>query len=213
MAGLPTAEDVVEALASAGITLTLQGAAAPLATALDLWESATGWEPFVSSGTPAESTLYVPASGLHSVLGLGGGVLPGEDVTVTLAGTELVAATDYQLCPTSSARTGKPYTYLKLLKRVVDINSGALVVEGVWGYCADDAVPPLVIAAILAGACLEAAQPILQAETLAGRAPQKIEQGDVTIQYGSTSERTQAIESWKRTWSSAVGLYARNGVT
>lgn len=214
MAALPTASDVVAALASAGITLSEAGAEAPLATALELWESATGYTPFVASDTASASPLYVPSSGLHRVIGLGGGVLTVGTHTLTLDESELEAGVDYQLCPVAAPRSGKPYTYLQLLKRPLSIASGVLSLTARWGFCADDNVPPLASGALIARAALEAAAPILQATALEGGAVQKLDQGTVQIQYGTTmTERTQALAVWEKTWADGVKAYARNRVT
>ncbi len=214
MAALPTFSDVALALASAGISLEPSDAVVHLATALEMWESATGYVPFVASDTASASPLYVPSSGIHRVIGLGGGVLTAGDHTLTLANVELVEGTDYQLCPVSASRSGKPYTYLKLLTSPVSQASGALELTARWGYCADDAVPPLASAAIIARAALEAASPAMQASALSGGSVQRVDQGSVKIEYGSTmTERTQAMTGWTQTWEAGVKAYSRNRVT
>lgn len=214
MAGLPTSADVVAALASAGVTATEGDCDLALAAAIEQWEAESGYSPFVASDTATEGRLYVPSSGTHTVISLGGGILPTGTITLSLAG-EALDSTAYILKPESASRTGKPYTYLKLLTRAVEADSGALTLSGRWGYCADDAVPSLVISALVGKAALEVAEPLQSASARGGDGAvyTKVGQGTVDLDLAtSAAERMAALEGWKAQWEKTARIYRRNEV-
>jgi hypothetical protein len=214
MSEWPTNTELSDALEAAGIPVPASGVlASSLALAVSAFEDATGWYPFAAAedATAQESTLSLPSRSLVSVVGFGGGLLTGTAPTISLNDTDLVAGTDYTLCPPEAPRKGTPYTYLKLrYKKVSSLDT--LSASGIWGYCAHDAVPELARAAVLAYAAMEIAAPSIQSGT-ATTGKQRIDQGTVTIQYGSTiEERQAAVRSWQASWDMAVGHYRKQKV-
>lgn len=222
MAAWPTSDDLEDALTEAGIPVPGAGRlSSALALAIEAFEAATGYTPFAaaSEAEPATDTLYWPEDGSASVISLGGAVLSGESVTVTLDTTELTAGTDYELRPTNATRTGRPYTYLVLTNRRLSrrspeggIQAGKLTLTGIWGWCASDAVPELARQAVLAYALLDIAAPQIQSGD-ATQGKRKIDQGTVTIEYGtSTEERLAAVRAWEGDWERAVAHFRRKSV-
>jgi hypothetical protein len=211
----PTTSELRESLAGAGVpvppvTSTLTSA---LSTAIAAWEDASGWYPFAAAqnAIAAASPLSWPADGSVSVIDFGGGVLTSTTPVVTLAGTALVAGTDYELRPVDAPRKARPYTYLKLLNRRL---SGyyPLTLTGIWGHCAYNAIPAGVVQAVLAHACLQIAAPSVQAGT-AARSLSMVEEGDVKLQWGTTAEeRLAAVRQWQSDWSDALKTYRRQRV-
>jgi hypothetical protein len=209
MSEWPTYTDLSEALEAAGIPVPAAGVlTSALALAVASFEGATGWYPFkaASGATAQESPISIPSRSLVSVVSLGGGLLTSTVPTISLNDTDLVAADDYTLCPPDAPRKGQPYTYLKLKYEKVS-SDDILTASGIWGYCAHNAVPELARAAVLAYAAMEIAAPSIQSGT-ATTGKQRIDQGTVTIQYGSTiEERQAAIRSWQASWDMAVKHY------
>jgi hypothetical protein len=138
---------------------------------------------------------------------------------VALDGVALEAGSDYEMRPVAAPRKGQPYTYLYLPNRRLSrhtpeggLAAHRLVVTGVWGYCAHDAVPELARQAVLAKAALNIANPATSAGD-ATEAVRRIEQGTVTIDYGtSAEERLSAVRAWESDWAAGLAKYRRQGV-
>lgn len=210
----PTTTQVSDALEEAGIpTPSGSRLSSALALAKEAFEDATGWYPFaaVEDAEPASLALSWPADAGVSIIDLGGGLLPGEDITLTLDDTTLTITDDYELRPTDAARKRLPYTYLKLVGRRIGWDS-ALSITGVWGYCAYDAVPELARQAVVAHCCMAIGAPSVQAGT-ADRTVTEEEQGQVDLKYGtSIEERQSAMRLWKADWETGVRKYRRQSV-
>jgi hypothetical protein len=222
MSEWPTSSDLSDALTEAGITPPASGRlASALTLAIEAWEEATGYFPFAAAEGAAASAapVYWPADASASVIDLGGAVLSSPAPSVALDGTALVAGSDYELRPVAAPRKGQPYTYLYLPSRRLSRHSPEgglaahrLVVTGVWGYCAHDAVPELARQAVLAKAALNIAAPATSAGEATG-AVKRVEQGTVTIDYGtSTEERLSAVRAWESDWAAGIAKYRRQGV-
>lgn len=214
MSEWPTTTEVSDALEEAGIPVPSTGRlTSALALAIESFEDATGWYPFaaVESAEPASQSLSWPADAAVSIIDFGGGLLTGEDITLTLDDATLAITDDYELRPTDAARKRLPYTYLRLVGRRIGGDS-ALSITGVWGYCAFDAVPELARQAVIAHCCRAIGAPAVQSGT-AGRAVTEEKQGQVDLKYGtSTEERQAAMRQWQDDWESAVKKFRRTVV-
>lgn len=222
MSEWPTNSDLSTALTEAGITPPGSSRlTSALTLAIAAWEDATGYYPFAAgqNATTTAAPVYWPADASASVIDLGGAVLSSTAPTVALDGTTLVAGSDYELRPVAAARTGQPYTYLYLPNRRLSrhtpeggLAAHRLVVTGIWGYCAYNAIPELARQAVLAKAALNIANPATSAGD-ATEAVRRIEQGTVTIDYGtSTEERLAAVRAWESDWAAGLAKYRRRGV-
>lgn len=212
MAGWPSSSDLSNALAGAGIAVPASASAltSALSDAIAAWEDASGWYPFAAAegATAVESALSWPSDSSASVIEFGGGVLTSTAPVIKLAGSTLVAGTDYELRPTDAPRKVRPYTYLKLLNRRVS-GYHPLTVTGIWGFCSYNAVPASVAQAVLAHACLAIAAPSVQAGT-ATRTLSMVEEGDAKQQWASsTEERLLAVRGWQSDWEMALRAYRR----
>lgn len=209
---LPVAADLEALLAQAGIA-PMEPAlyTAAIAEALERWEAATGYVPFVASETATASSYDITDRGRGTqMVNLGAGIPTGTTVSATLDGTAITAGyeEDYELWPLDSVRRKRPYNYIKLAYPSI----GRLVVTAKWGFCLEADLPETVTQALLAYAALSIAEPDLAKSSNGQGAGNiaSIDQGDVKIDWAtSAAERTRHLTSWQMQWDTAVRMYKR----
>lgn len=161
-AAYPTAGDLVNFLKAAGFQdaagdgFAALDPAGKVQAAIDAWEEAADWLPFLSPGVVQTRTFDPPGpparrGGFSSLRGggtrlfLGAGLLTPPVVTV--AGVQYEAGFQYLMRPDNAPLKGKPYTWIEFLVAVQG-RAGDIAVSGVWGYSLS--VPAQAWTAILA---------------------------------------------------------------
>ena len=210
---LPVASDLVKLLAQAGIT-SIEPAlcTAALAEAVERWEQATGFVPFVASVTATAASYDLTDLGRGTKLvNLNAGIPSGTTITATLDGTALTSGyeEDFEAWPLDAPRRKRPYSHLKLSYAA----TSRLVVTAQWGFCLEADLPEIASQAILAYAALSIAEPDLakasRGQSATGNIA-SIDQGTVKIDWAtSAAERTRHLSSWQSQWTSAVRIYKR----
>jgi len=169
---------------------------AALDEAVAEWESMTGYDPFLSTGTPA--TRYFDGVS-DFILRLRSGIVTLTSlrvgVTSTDVGSLLVVNEDFHLYPLDAASKGKPFTYLKFRSRQ-SREPRSLSISADWGYCTSAAIPADVSATILRQSASKLFSEYLT--SFSGGAT-KIKQRDVEYDFGLSGG----------TFSATGGQYAK----
>lgn len=220
----PDAAELEDFLQAAGVIaltpttlqalLDLDGA---VEAAIDDWEEATGYHPFLSTGVdetrrfvpspPARQDRYPLLDLTNGPYGSGLVAVPTTltvDVTYTAAGTEYTHLQHYRLLPRSVTAGVKPYTSIEFLTAPLNVSDGEVVIVGKFGYCTEANLPALARRAVLAMASLHL---LPQLEPSLARGLVRWTEGDVTKQFGESG--STASSTWQSLSKDAAARYRR----
>lgn len=207
----PTADDVIDELKEVGLTIepgrTLDRA---LRTAIEAFEAATHYSPFIASEEATERRIEMP----HE---------PSEYIDMGMGAVKIISvglgdgllAVDSLVIPLPQERN-QPYTYLHFphfVRRGWDYfsdNDGALRVTARWGYC--DTLPALVETAVIGYAASAIAEKYFRQDE--SRAVEEVEEAEVKRKWStSVTERRAVFESWTKQWNFAVNKFRFRGIS
>lgn len=220
----PVAADVTAQLAAAGFTLTTENVAGQLQAAIDWWEDATSFVPFLVGATDTPTTRSFQIFD-KNVITFDGGLIvtPTIPATVT-AGTydqndnavstlNYTANTHFRYKPDNAPSRGRPYTYLQVTQwywqrleqqRSVTWAPIALSITGLWGHSTTlrgDAWNAIV---------QKAAAGVLRVSVL-GRTGvlRSLSQEGVSESYGGNMGPHDFITAWEAAGNETVKLFKR----
>ena len=192
----PSGPQLTMALAGFGITMPSGYSAADIiAGAVQEWEEATGWEPFLADAN-ATTRQFDPTFGYTLRL-------PGffTITTVVVNGVTLTEGTDYWAVPYNNTSTMKPITGLRFLEPLTGLPR-TISVTGRMGY--DDDIHEDAWLAVLNKAvarCLELASGPYGSVS-------EIEQGLVKVKYGQEAGHS-TIDRFKAEFEKTARRYKR----
>lgn len=163
-----------------------------IAAAVERWNEATGYVPFLSTGDAQEIRTF-PSPFPARILDLApyqGGLVGFTSLTVGVTSTissGTVYTTDYhfRLLPRDAAQRKKPWTQIEFLYSPGSPWDGEVDIKGEWGYCTEANLPRSVRRAVMAMAALDCL-PLLQPQFASGLV--RWTEGDVTKQFASPEQ-------------------------
>jgi hypothetical protein len=175
-----------------------------IAAAIEQWDDATGYDPYLSTGVEEIRAFRSPAPG--NILELRSGLLMltelRVDVTATVgSGTVYTNGTHFRLLPRDASQKVKPYTQVEFLWSPGSPGWGEIAIEGLWGYTTDGYLHSTSRRGVLAMAALELLPQINQA---VGQGLLRWTEGDVTKQYGAAKD---IIGVWEAVIARALAPY------
>ena len=197
----PTPEELQAFAINAGVVTAGQDLALDygrvLASAINEFESATGWQPFIST---TQTRVYDMPYPDGKILDFRAGILSISSFTIS--GTALTQGVDYVLYPLNAPNVGKPYSWCQFITRHVQWWPWTLPanvsITGQFGYASD--CPADVKHGIL---CLACSDLIATKAGAATGGVNGIKQDDVEIRYsthtnssGLTPQQTQLTEAY-----------------
>lgn len=193
----PTGSDVAAFLKAMDVDIDAAEAQALADAAVEAWNDATGYHPFLSSGA-SETVTYDPpgTSGIPAILDLRGGFVSISAVAVD--GAAQTAGTDYY--PLPSGRV--PITSLAFRTSVYG-EPGSISVTGVKGYSATlSASDWLAVRG-------HAAAMAVQIQSAAGGV-RRVKAGPVETEFDTTAGR-DSVTRWMDTFKKAAARYRAAG--
>lgn len=187
--------------------LDLPGA---LATAIERWNDATRYWPFLSTGSTSETRTFEPPAGF--LLDLDGGLLTftsmvserdydGTQNDSLSTGNTRLNLRDIRLCPTNAPQKVMPWTYMELGWTAT---VGIIQVTGEWGYTTAANLPETARRGVMAFAAQELAPQIEMHMSRGGL--KKLQQGDSTKEWGGLDF---IVSGWQTVAANAAKHYRR----